>query len=279
MSENCSGNCSSCSSKSKDENCQLEHAMAKIGHKIIVMSGKGGVGKSTVAVNLASALALRGNKVGLLDVDLHGPSIPQMLHLNEVRAVGDENAISPIEIGNLKVMSVGALLENADEPIIWRGPMKIGVIKQLLSEVEWGDLDYLVVDCPPGTGDEPLSVCQMVGENSGAVVVTTPQQVAAADVAKSLNFCKQLNLVVWGLIENMSSFICPHCGEVTEIFSNGGGEALAKRFEVPFAGKLPIDPQICLNGDSGRPFTESCRESASAKAFQAAVDNILKAVK
>ncbi|MEG2076846.1 MAG: Mrp/NBP35 family ATP-binding protein, partial [Victivallaceae bacterium] len=217
--------------------------------------------------------------VGLLDVDIHGPSVPTMLNLTEERLAAKNDKMLPVRIGELKVMSIGFLLREQDDAVIWRGPMKMGVIKQFLTEVEWGELDYLVIDSPPGTGDEPLSVCQMVGENSGAVIVTTPQQVAAADVAKSLNFCKQLNLPVWGLIENMSSFICPHCGEVTEIFSNGGGEALAKRFEVPFAGKLPIDPQICVNGDSGKPFTESCRESASAKAFQAALENILKAIK
>lgn len=250
--------------------------MGRIKHKWIVMSGKGGVGKSTVAANLAYSLAARGNKVGLLDVDLHGPSIPKMLGIDHLMASGTETGLLPVEAGNILVMSVGLVIANNDDAIVWRGPMKIGVIKQLLSEVEWGDLDYLVVDCPPGTGDEPLSVCQMIGENAGAVMVTTPQEVSGADVAKSLNFCQQLKMPVYGLIENMSEFICPHCGEVTAVFSKGGGEALAKRFQVPFAGKLPLDPAICKGGDEGKPFSGKDGESdPSAKAFSQVLDNIL----
>lgn len=278
MSENgkCSGNCSSCSSKEKSEDCRLTCAMGKIKHKWIVMSGKGGVGKSTVAANLAYSLAARGNKVGLLDVDLHGPSIPKMLGIDHLMASGTETGLLPVEAGNILVMSVGLVIANNDDAIVWRGPMKIGVIKQLLSEVEWGDLDYLVVDCPPGTGDEPLSVCQMIGENAGAVMVTTPQEVSGADVAKSLNFCQQLKMPVYGLIENMSEFICPHCGEVTAVFSKGGGEALAKRFQVPFAGKLPLDPAICKGGDEGAPFSgKDAEKDPSAKAFSKVLDNIL----
>ena len=250
--------------------------MGKIKHKLIVMSGKGGVGKSTVAANLAYSLAERGYKTGLLDVDLHGPSIPKMLGIDHLMASGSEEGLIPVEAGKVLVMSVGLVMPNNDDAIVWRGPMKIGVIKQLLSEVEWGELDYLVVDCPPGTGDEPLSVCQMAGENAGAVMVTTPQEVSGADVAKSLNFCKQLKLPVYGLIENMSGFICPHCGEMTAIFSKGGGEALASRFQVPFAGQLPLDPAICQGGDEGKPFSgKDIANDPAAKAFSIVLDKIL----
>lgn len=276
--QGCSGNCESCKAEAKDENCRLERTMARIAHKLIVMSGKGGVGKSTVAVNLACGLAERGFKVGLLDVDLHGPSIPTMLHKTTAKVEPMEGGIAPLQVGKIKVMSIGFLLQSPDDAVVWRGPVKNGIIQQLLGDVVWGDLDYLVVDCPPGTGDEPLSVCQMAGENKGAVVVTTPQQVAAADVARSLDFCAQMELPVYGLIENMSGFVCPHCGTVTEIFASGGGEKLAKRLQVPFAGRIPIDPAVCRSGDDGKPFAAAPDGSATAKAFDAALENILKQI-
>ncbi|MDD3154696.1 MAG: Mrp/NBP35 family ATP-binding protein [Victivallaceae bacterium] len=263
----CSGHCSDCASQSED--CQLNLVLGAIRHKIVVMSGKGGVGKSTVAANLAAALAADGRKVGLLDVDLHGPSIPAMLGLDHVELQQTENGkIIPPEVGNLKVMSVGFVLENSDQAVIWRGPAKIGVIKQFLSEIEWGELDCLVVDCPPGTGDEPLTVCQLLPNADGAVVVTTPQRVAADDVSKSLDFCSQLGFRVLGIVENMSCFVCPKCGEITDIFSSGAGERLAEKFHVPFLGKLPIDPAVCRAGDTGRPFVEYDRESPAARAFE-----------
>ncbi len=273
--QTCSGHCESCASREQDENCQLNLAMSRIRRKIVVMSGKGGVGKSTVAVNLAYSLARTGRRVGLLDVDVHGPSIPKMLHLEKACPTMAGNLIVPVEAYTIKVMSVGFMLEHEDDAVIWRGPMKIGVIKQLLSEVEWGELDDLVVDCPPGTGDEPLSVCQMLGEHAGAVVVTTPQQVAAADVAKSLNFCAQLHMPVLGIVENMSGFVCPKCGEITEIFASGAGEALAGRYQVPFAGKLPVDPAVCQDGDQGRPFVQDSENSAAAQAFQKVFEHLL----
>ena len=225
----CNGDCSNCSSKENAvaEDCRLKAAMKRIKHKIVIMSGKGGVGKSTVSVNLAVSLALAGNKVGLLDVDIHGPSVPQMLKLGNCGVMMDGDMILPQEIGSLKVVSLGFMFDDPDGAIIWRGPMKIGVIKQFITDVAWGDLDYLVIDSPPGTGDEPLTVCQLLEGDKGAIIVTTPQQVAANDVAKSLNFCKQLSFPVLGLVENMSGFVCPDCGKVTDIFASGGGEALA----------------------------------------------------
>ncbi len=266
MSE-CSGNCSSCSSKEKSEACELAAKLGRIKHKIVVMSGKGGVGKSTVSVNLARYLASVGKKVGLLDVDLHGPSVPEMLGAADVVPDSDGSGIFPVEACGIMIMSVGLLLDRTDAPVVWRGPMKISVIKQLLNDVSWGDLDYLVVDCPPGTGDEPLSVCQMITDADGAVIVTTPQNVAASDVARSINFCRQLNYNILGIVENMSGFVCPDCGKVTNIFSSGAGERLAKDYSVELLGKLPLDPRVCAGGDSGNPFAVSEEASPVKDAF------------
>ncbi|MDO9541428.1 MAG: Mrp/NBP35 family ATP-binding protein, partial [Kiritimatiellia bacterium] len=205
----------------------MQERLEQIKHKIIVLSGKGGVGKSTVAVNVAVSLTLAGKRVGLLDVDIHGPSIPKMLDLEDTRISVRDEIMLPVEKDGLKVMSIGFLLQNRDDAVIWRGPMKMGVIKQFLKDVDWGELDYLVIDSPPGTGDEPLSVCQLVKNADGAVIVTTPQDVATNDVRKSINFCRQLNLPVLGVVENMSGFVCPKCGELTAIFKTGGGERMA----------------------------------------------------
>ncbi|MBN1938447.1 MAG: Mrp/NBP35 family ATP-binding protein [Candidatus Aminicenantes bacterium] len=234
----------------------LQSRLCRIGSKIIVLSGKGGVGKSTVAVNLAAALRLAGKRVGLLDVDIHGPSIPTMLGLEgvSIRAGGD--GMVPVDLNGLKVMSLGFLLGNQDEAVIWRGPMKMQVIRQFLKDVEWGELDVLVIDSPPGTGDEPLSVCQLIGKLDGAVVVTTPQKVAAVDVRKSITFCRRLQVPVLGVLENMSGFACPACGAVTQIFRDGGGKKIAEDMNVPFLGSVPIDPNIAVAGDGGRVFLE-----------------------
>ena len=270
----CSGNCESCASKGK-ENCALEACLGRIRHKIVVMSGKGGVGKSTVAANLACALALSGYRVGLLDADVHGPSIPGMLHLENLQLeASGSGRILPPETAGIKVMSIGFLLEHADDPVVWRGPMKIGVLQQLFTEVEWGELDYMVIDCPPGTGDEPLTICQMVKDSGSAVIVTTPQKIASSDVSKSVNFCRQMQFPVTGLIENMSSFVCPKCGEITEIFSSGGGEKLAASYGIAFLGKLPIDPEVCRGGDEGKPFAYHRANTPVGKAFAAAVEKI-----
>lgn len=272
----CNGDCEHCASEHKTENCKLEKRLDDIGRTLVVMSGKGGVGKSTVAVNLACALAARGQKVGLLDVDLHGPSVPGLLGVGGAPVIQTEEGILPVEAGPLKVMSVGFLVRDPDDAIIWRGPAKMAVIRQLLEDVCWGPLDYLVIDCPPGTGDEPLSVVQLVTGPKAAVIVTTPQRVAADDVARSIGFCRKLDLPVCGLLENMSGFVCPHCGKVTDIFASGGGEALAARMGVPFAGKIPIDPAVCQAGDAGTPFALSA-DSPTGKAFASAVDRLMAA--
>ncbi len=245
--------------------------MPNVAKKFVVMSGKGGVGKSTVAVNTAVSLALSGKRVGLLDVDVHGPSVPTMLGLAGTKLMGTEEKIYPVEMegyNNLKVMSVGFLLEAEDSPVIWRGPMKNGVIKQFLKDVEWGELDYLIIDCPPGTGDEPLSVIQLIGNADGSIIVTTPQDVSAVDVSKSITFSKQLSLKVTGIVENMSGFICPHCSEITYIFKEGGGKRLAQKYGVPFLGTIPIDPLFGESGDSGVPYIAKFAESQTAKVYE-----------
>jgi len=247
----------------------LAERMSQIRHKILVISGKGGVGKSTVAVNLAVALAQSGKQVGLLDVDIHGPSVPKLLGLEGAALFqGTGETIAPVRYGdNLKVMSIGFLLRGSDDAVIWRGPMKHGVIKQFLKDVEWGDLDYLIVDVPPGTGDEPLSVIQLIEDADGAVVVTTPQEVALIDVRKAVDFCRKLSLPISGVIENMSGFVCPKCGEVTNVFGSGGGETMAKNLGVSFLGRVPIDPQIAEAGDAGKPYVYHYAKSETAKVF------------
>lgn len=239
------------------------------------MSGKGGVGKSTVSVNLAVALALKGKNVGLLDVDIHGPSIPTMLHIQNEHVTSNGEKLLPVEKAGLKVISVGLLLENPDDAIIWRGPMKIGAIGQFVNDVEWGELDYLIVDAPPGTGDEPLSVFQTITGKVSAVVVTTPQEVAAADVRKSLNFCKTMGVKVEGIVENMSGFVCPCCNTLTPIFNQGGGEKTAKEFNVPLLGKIPIEPAIGQCCDSGEIFAFTKAETATGKIFAEIADKII----
>ncbi len=254
---------------------KLEERLHRIGHKIIVMSGKGGVGKSTVAANLAVSLALAGKRVGLLDVDIHGPSIPRLLKLDGAAVQTKDGALLPLEKAGLKVMSIGFLLRDRDAAVIWRGPMKMGVIKQFLKDVEWGDLDCLVIDSPPGTGDEPLSVAQLAAPVDGAVIVTTPQDVATADVRKSITFCRQLNLPVLGVVENMSGFVCPGCGTVTDIFKAGGGERMAADMGVPFLGRIPLDPAVGEASDAGNPFVYHYSRTETAKAFERVVAPIL----
>lgn len=254
---------------------KLGRKMCRIGRKLLVMSGKGGVGKSTVAANLAVSLAMSGKSVGLLDVDIHGPSIPRLMGLEGQQLVMHESEIVPIDIGgNLKVMSIGFLIGSPEDAVIWRGPMKYGVISQFLGDVEWGDLDYLVIDAPPGTGDEPLSVAQLVGDGAAAVLVTTPQQLSVADVRRSVSFCRKLSLPIAGIIENMSGLVCPHCNERIELFGSGGGEALAKEMNVTMLGRIPIDPKIVECGDSGAPYVHRYADSEAGKAFAEVVERI-----
>jgi ATP-binding protein involved in chromosome partitioning len=259
-----------------DDRRELERRMCQIGMKLLVMSGKGGVGKSTVAANLAASLAAAGKTVGLLDVDIHGPSIPKLLGLEGEQLVPRGHGIAPVEIGgNLKVMSIGFLLPGTAEAVIWRGPMKYGVIRQFLKDVDWGPLDYLVIDAPPGTGDEPLSVAQLIGHPAGAILVTTPQDLAVADVRRSVSFCEKVSLPVVGIIENMSGLICPHCHGGIPLFKTGGGQALAREMKVPFLGSILIDPQIVQCGDRGTPYAQQFADSPAAKALAAIVQRIM----
>ncbi len=260
----------------------LRTRMERIGRKLLVLSGKGGVGKSTVAVNLAMCLSRAGRRVGLLDVDLHGPSIPRMLGLGNRRLHPDQagGLISPVTVdgdAGLSVVSIGMLLHSETDAVIWRGPMKYGVIRQFLKDVQWGELDDLVIDSPPGTGDEPLAVAQLVGPGASAVVVTTPQDVAVADVRRSVSFCRSLDLPVAGIIENMSGLLCPHCRGEVEPFKRGGGEALARELGVPFLGRVPMDPRIVAAGDEGAPFVRSFAQSPASLAFAAAVEPLVGA--
>jgi Mrp family chromosome partitioning ATPase len=254
----------------------LNKRMGKIQHKIMVLSGKGGVGKSTVAANLAITLALDGYHVGLLDIDLHGPSIPKLLGIeDQVPRMGQE-AIQPIEMSvNLKVMSMGFLLSAQDLAVIWRGPLKMGAIKQFLKDVEWGKLDYLIIDSPPGTGDEPLTVAQLIPNLDGAIVVTSPQDLSVIDVRKSITFCRQVNVPVLGVIENMSGLICPHCKREIQVFKKGGGERMAMEMNVPFLGSIPIDPQLVEASDKGIPFVSEYSKTETAKAFEKVVQAFL----
>lgn len=256
---------------------RLEGRMALVDRVLIVLSGKGGVGKSTVAVNLATELNRKGNRVGLLDADMHGPSTPRMLNLGGTEIYSNGDAIQPAEHpSGLRVMSVDFLVEGRDEAVIWRGPLKMNILRQLLADVEWGELDYLIIDLPPGTGDEPLSICQLVPHPTGGIVVTTPQEVALSDVRRCVNFCHQLELPVTGVIENMSGFVCPHCGERSNIFGSGGGKTMAEEMGVRFLGQAPLDPRMVEAADRGDAFVEDYPDSELAKSFSEIVDNIVK---
>jgi len=260
----------------ENEKKAIEERLAPIKNILLVLSGKGGVGKSTVAVNLAAEISRAGKHVGLLDVDIHGPSIPSMLGLEGTQVLYSGNAILPVRYAdNLSVMSIGFLLKDRGDAVIWRGPLKYNVIKQFIADVEWGELDYLVVDSPPGTGDEPLSVAQLTAPKARAIVVTTPQRVSIDDVRKSINFCSKLEMPVAGIIENMSGFVCPHCGERVDIFDTGGGELLAKEMNVPFLGRIPIDPGIVEACDHGGPYVLNNGGSETAKAFHSAIEPVL----
>jgi len=260
-----------------EEDLKVLNSLKKIKHVLIIMSGKGGVGKSTVAANLAVALSMRGYETGLMDVDIHGPNIPKMLNIEDAVITGDENGLFPVIVPpHLKVMSMAFLLQDRDSPVIWRGPMKMGAIKQFIGDVRWGELDYLIVDLPPGTGDEPLSIAQLIPKADGSIVVTTPQEVALLDSRKSVNFSKSLKLPVIGIIENMSGMICPHCGERIDLFKVGGGKKAAEDLDVPFLGAVPIDPKVVISSDDGMPIVLLDSNSEAAKAFVDIVNKITK---
>jgi Mrp family chromosome partitioning ATPase len=258
-----------------EKKAKVQETMARIKNKLLVLSGKGGVGKSTVSVHLAVALSDRGLSTGLLDVDLHGPSIPNMLGLIGRQVAAKAGLLEPVRYNeHLSVMSMASILGERDTAVIWRGPRKGGAIRQLLGEVLWGPLDFLVIDAPPGTGDEPLSIAQSV-PGVKAIVVTTPQQVAIADVHRSMQFLKKASLPVAGVIENMSGLICPHCRQEIDLFGKGGGEELAKNWGVPFLGRIPLDPKLVSEADGGRPFFQNHPDSAVVQAFKKIVDEII----
>jgi len=235
------------------EEIDIIKKMSKIKHKIAVMSGKGGVGKSTIAVNLAAAFAKKGYKTGIMDVDVHGPNVPKMLGLEGKSLKFSDDGIIPIETEEgIKVMSVGFFLSSQDTPLIWRGPAKTGVIKQFFAEVIWGDLDVLIIDNPPGTGDEPLTILQTIPLD-GVVLITTPQSVVQEDVIKSVNLVKSLKISIIGIIENMSGFVCPECKKEILIFGKGSGAKMAEKMDVPFLGSLPLDVETSAASDIGTP--------------------------
>ncbi len=244
---------------------QAKAAIPGVKHIVAVYACKGGVGKSTVSTNLATALSIRGAKVGLLDADIHGPNIPLMMGTSGRAEVSENNKITPIIGHGVKTMSLSYVMDT-DAPKIWRGPMIHGAVQQLLRDTEWGDLDYLIIDLPPGTGDAQLTVVQSV-PLSGVVIVSTPQAVSLLDGAKGIGMFQKLNVPLLGLVENMSGFECPHCKEVTNIFSTGGGRKEAERLNIPFLCAVPIDPQIVTGGDTGRPIVVSNPTSTAAKLF------------
>jgi ATP-binding protein involved in chromosome partitioning len=263
---------------SNNETEKILKKLSKINHKIIVLSGKGGVGKSTVAANIALSLSEKGYQVGLLDSDIHGPTIPKILGVEDKKPNISNNFINPVLVKpNLKIMSIGFLLLQKDDPVIWRGPLKMGVIKKFLGEVNWGNLDFLIIDLPPGTGDEPLSITQLIPNNDGAIIVTTPQDVALLSVRKSINFVKKMNMSIIGIIENMSGFNCPHCNKAIDIFKSGGGLKASDDFNIPFLGKIPIDPRIVDSGDKG-DINLIKKKSSIAKSFFEIVENIEKKI-
>ncbi|MEW5908345.1 MAG: Mrp/NBP35 family ATP-binding protein [Thermodesulfobacteriota bacterium] len=245
----------------------VKGSLAKIKNKIIVMSGKGGVGKSSVSVNLAIALSRRGFQVGLMDVDLHGPDVLQMLGLKGGIEVTKDHKINPLAYSkNLKVISIESFIPNKDDAIIWRGPLKYAAIQQFIGEVFWGDLDFLLIDSPPGTGDEPLTIAQMVPD-AKAVIVTTPQEISLSDVRKSINFCRTVKMDILGIVENMSGFKCPHCSQTITLFGSGGGEKTACDMGLKLLGKIPFDPRLVVCGDKGISYQEKYVDSEVTKAF------------
>jgi ATP-binding protein involved in chromosome partitioning len=267
--------------KHKIQDAEIRETLSHIKHKILVMSGKGGVGKSSVAAYLAVKLAGRGFKVGLMDVDLHGPSIPRMLGLKgDIQPSFHPGKAIPVPFSkNLQVISIEILLgENKDAATIWRGPLKIGVIRQFISDMEWPPLDYLIVDSPPGTGDEPLTVAQTIPD-AKALIVTTPQEISLADVRKSINFCRQVNMKILGIVENMSGMLCPHCGKEIDLFGTHGGESLAHRENLPLLGKLPLEPEIVRQGDAGNVSNLDSDRLPFNKAFNAMVDEVITLTK
>ncbi len=258
----------------------IKENMAKIKHKIVIMSGKGGVGKSTVSTSLAFELAKKGRKVGILDTDIHGPSLGKMLGIEGkfIMPSEKENMLIPIEAYGIKIVTMASLLQDSDAPVIWRGPLKMGAIKQFLGEIEWGELDYLIIDSPPGTGDEPLSVCQLIPEADGSIIVTTPQDVALIDSRKTVRFSEALKIPVLGIIENMAGLKCPHCGEPINLFKIGGGEKAAENMHLTFLGRIPIEPEIVESCDNGSAYVYDFADQEAAKSLHEIANKVMETV-
>jgi Mrp family chromosome partitioning ATPase len=259
----------------KDQDASVKASLDKIKNKFIVLSGKGGVGKTSTSVNLAMAIAKKGFKVGIMDVDLHGPDVPRMLGLKGMLDLSENNKLNPMSYSeNLKAVSIESLTASKDDAIIWRGPLKYSAIQQFIGEVEWGELDFLIIDSPPGTGDEPLTVAQTISD-AKAIIVTTPQEVSLADVRKSISFCKTLKMEIFGLVENMSGFACPHCNEMIDLFGTGGGEKTAREAGVRFLGRIPFDQNVVACGDEGASFQEKYADSQVTRAFADIAESIV----
>ncbi|HDQ98775.1 MAG TPA: ATP-binding protein [candidate division WOR-3 bacterium] len=260
------------------EQAKIDETLGRIRNRLLVFSGKGGVGKSTVAVNVAVGLALKGRRVGMLDVDIHGPNVAKMLGAEgESLGMTPGEKIRPVEVAHgIKLVSMAYLLEGKDLPVVWRGPMKMRVIQQFLGDVDWGELDWLVIDSPPGTGDEPLTVAQLIPATA-ALVVTTPQEVALMDTRRAVKFAEMLKLRVLGVVENMSGLACPHCGKEIELFKSGGGGAMAREMLVPLLGRVPIDPAMVGSGDEGLPLISAHPDSPASKVLLEVVERVIEA--
>lgn len=264
--------------KIKEQEKKVEERLKKIKHKLMVISGKGGVGKTTVVANLAFSLRTKGYSVGLMDADIHGPNLPKMLGIeNEKPIASSTGELAPVLVNGVRVMSIGFLLPSKNSAVIWRGPMKMGAIRQFLSDVNWGNLDYLIADLPPGTGDEPLSVAQLMKDVNGTIIVTTPQEMALLDSRKAVNFARQIKTPVTGIIENMSGFVCPHCGKQINIFRYGGGERSAAEMDVSFLGRAPFDVRVMEASDNG-VLAVSQKESKTAEAFERIAEKVTSIV-
>lgn len=263
----------------EDETKRL-HTLENIKHVIIVISGKGGVGKSTVSSNIAEALSMQGYITGIMDLDITGPNIPKMFHIEDEKLTVDDNRLlMPVEVPpSLKVISMAFLLPSKDSAVTWRGPIRSSAVQQFIEDVNWGPLDYLVIDMPPGTGDEALSIIQLIPKADGTVIVTTPQEVSLLDARKTVSFSGIANIPIIGLVENMSGFVCPHCGQITDIFKSGGGEDAANQLGIQFLGRIPLEPGVVQSGDKGMPIVIADPDSASAKAFNGIVKKIVDTV-
>jgi Mrp family chromosome partitioning ATPase len=262
-----------------DPDESAKQSLTRIKNKIMIMSGKGGVGKSSVSVNLAMALAEKGFTVGLMDVDIHGPDIPRMLGFSGMLAADANQKLDPIHYSDkLAFVSIESLMANKDDAVIWRGPMKHGAIRQFIGDVAWGSLDYLIIDAPPGTGDEPLTVAQLI-KDARALIVTTPQEIALADVRKSINFCNTMQMEIIGLVENMSGYTCPHCGKSVDIFGSGGGERTALQCGLKLLGRIPFDRNLVECGDAGIAYQKHYADSQAAKAFELIASQISHATR